>query len=37
MADYDRPVRIGAPVTVNTTVPFGVNAVADGARDCHDH
>ena len=36
MAEYDRPVGIGALVTVDTTVPVNVNAVAAAIRDCHD-
>jgi predicted kinase len=36
MAEYDRPVRIGALVTVDTTVPVDVTAIAAAVRDCHD-
>lgn len=36
MAEYDRPVGIGALVTVDTTIPADVNAVAAAVRDCHD-
>lgn len=36
MAEYDRPVGIGALVTVDTTVPVDVNAVAAAVRDCYD-
>ena len=36
MAEYDRPVGIGALVTVDTTVPVDVNAVASAVRDCYD-
>jgi hypothetical protein len=36
MAEYDRPVGIGALVTVDTTVPVDVNAVASAIRDCYD-
>ena len=36
MAQYDRPVGIGALVTVDTTVPVDVNAVATAVRDCYD-
>ena len=36
MAQYDRPVGIGAIVTVDTTVPVDVNAVAAAVRDCYD-
>jgi len=34
MAEYDRPVGIGALVTVHTTVPVDVTAVAAAVRDC---
>lgn len=34
MAEYDRPVGIGALVTVDTTVPVDVTAVAAAVRDC---
>lgn len=37
MAEYDRPVGIGALVTVDTTVPVDVRAMAAAVRDCHDH
>jgi predicted kinase len=37
MAEYDRPVGIGALVTVDTTVTVDVNAVASAVRDCYDH
>jgi hypothetical protein len=33
----DRPVGIGALVTVDTTVPVDVKAVASAVRDCYDH
>lgn len=33
MAEYDRPVGIGALVTVDTTAPVDVNAVASAIRD----
>ncbi len=36
MAEYDRPVGIGALVTVDTTVPVDVNAIASAIRDCYD-
>ena len=36
MAEYDRPVGIGALVTVDTTVPVDVSAVAAAVHDCHD-
>jgi len=36
MAEYDRPVGIGALVTVDTTVPVDVAAVAAEVRDRHD-
>jgi predicted kinase len=36
MAEYDRPVGIGALVTVDTTVPVDVAAVATAVRACHD-
>jgi predicted kinase len=36
MAEYDRPVGIGALVTVDTTVPVDVKAVASAVRDCHN-
>jgi predicted kinase len=36
MAEYDRPVGIGALITVDTTVPVDVNAVASAVRDCYD-
>jgi hypothetical protein len=36
MAEYDRPVGIGALVTVDTTVPVDVSAVAAAVRDHHD-
>jgi hypothetical protein len=36
MAEYDRPVGIGALVTVDTTITVDVNAVAAAVRDCHD-
>jgi predicted kinase len=36
MAEYDRPVGIGALVTVDTTVPVDVNAIASAVRDCYD-
>jgi predicted kinase len=35
MAEYDRPVGIGALVTVDTTVMVDVNAVAAAVRNCH--
>ena len=35
MAEYDRPVGIGALVTVDTTAPVDVNAVAAAVRDCY--
>jgi predicted kinase len=35
MAEYDRPVGIGALVTVDTTGPVDVSAVAAAVRDCH--
>jgi predicted kinase len=34
-AEYDRPVGIGALVTVDTTVPVDVAAVAARVRACH--
>jgi hypothetical protein len=37
LAEYDRPVGIGALVTVDTTVTVDVNAVASAVRDCYDH
>jgi hypothetical protein len=36
MAEYDRPVGIGALVTVDTTVPVDVNAIASAVRDSYD-
>lgn len=36
MAEYDRPVGIGGLVTVDTTVPVDVAAVATAVRACHD-
>ena len=36
MAEYDRPVGIGALVTVDTAVRVDVNAVASAVRDCYD-
>jgi len=36
MAEYDRPVGIGALVTVDTTVPVDVNAVATVVRAHYD-
>jgi len=36
MAEYNRPVGIGALVTVDTTVTVDVNAVASAVRDCYD-
>ena len=36
MAEYDRPVGIGGLVTVDTTVPVDVSAVAAAVRDYHD-
>ena len=36
MAEYDRPVGIGALVTVDTTVTVDVNAVASAVRDCYN-
>jgi predicted kinase len=36
MAEYDRPVGIGALVTVDTTIPVDVNAVATAVRDYYD-
>jgi predicted kinase len=36
MAEYDRPVGIGTLVTVDTTVPVNVNAVAAAVRDCYN-
>src|SRR6185437_1283503 len=36
MAEYDRPVGIGALVTVDTTVPVDVNAVAAVVRAHYD-
>ncbi len=36
MAEYDRPVGIGALVTVDTTITVDVNAVATTVRACHD-
>jgi hypothetical protein len=36
MAEYDRPVGIGALVTVDTTASVDVNAVATAVRDCYD-
>jgi hypothetical protein len=36
MTEYNRPVGIGALVTVDTTVPVDVNAVASAIRDCYD-
>jgi hypothetical protein len=35
MAEFDRPVGIGALVTVDTTVPADVAAVAARVRACH--
>ena len=36
MAEWDRPVGIGALVTVDTTGPVDVAAVAAAIRNCHD-
>jgi hypothetical protein len=36
MDEYDRPIGIGALVTVDTTVPVGVNAVGSAIRDCYN-
>jgi predicted ATPase len=36
LAEYDRPVGIGALVTVDTTVPVDVPAVAAAVRTCYD-
>lgn len=36
MAEYDRPVGLGALVTVDTTATVNVGAVAAAVRDCHD-
>jgi hypothetical protein len=36
MAEYDRPLGIGALVTVDTTVTVDVKAVASAVRDCYD-
>ena len=36
LAEYDRPVGIGVLVTVDTTVPVDVRAVAAAVRACHD-
>ncbi|HEV2370960.1 MAG TPA: AAA family ATPase [Streptosporangiaceae bacterium] len=36
MAEYDRPVGIGTLITVDTTVPVDVSALAAAVRDCHD-
>jgi hypothetical protein len=36
MAEYDRPVGIGSLVTVDTTVPVYVPAVAATVRARHD-
>jgi predicted kinase len=35
MAEWDRPVGIGALVTVDTTVPADVSTVAAAIRDCY--
>ncbi|HEY7275066.1 MAG TPA: hypothetical protein VH594_03825 [Trebonia sp.] len=35
MAEYDVPVGIGALITVDTTVPVDVAAVAARVRDYH--
>jgi predicted kinase len=35
MAEYDRPVGIGALVTVDTAIPVDVKAVASAVRDCY--
>jgi predicted kinase len=36
MAEYDRPVGIGALITVDTTGAVDVSAVAASVRDCHE-
>ena len=36
MAEYDRPVGIGALVSVDTTTMVDVNAIATRVRACHD-
>ncbi len=36
MAEYDRPVGIGTLITVDTTVPVNVRAVAAAARSCYE-
>jgi predicted ATPase len=36
LTEYDRPVGIGALVTVDTTIPVDVTAVAAAVRDCYD-
>ena len=35
MAEYDRPVGIGALVTVDTSIRVNVNAVASAVRGCY--
>jgi predicted kinase len=35
MAEYDRPVGIGALVSVDTTAPVDVTAIAAAVRACH--
>ena len=36
MAEYNRPVGIGALVTVDIAVTVDVNAVAAAVRNCYD-
>jgi predicted kinase len=36
MAEFDRPVGIGTLVTVDTTIPVDVHAIAAAVRDCYD-
>jgi hypothetical protein len=35
MAEYDRPVGIGALITVDTTVAVNVATIAGAVRDCY--
>ena len=36
MAEYDRPMGIGALITVDTTIPVDLRAVAAAIRDSHN-
>ena len=36
MAECGRPVGIGVLITVNASVPVGMNAVVSAVRNCYD-